>query len=51
MVGTLLLLVVVVPIVLVVFGLVIPAAVSVLVGLAGLAAVVLALLPGRRWWR
>lgn len=50
-VGTLLLLVVVVPIVLVVFGLVIPAAVSVLVGLAGLAAVVLALLPGRRRWR
>ena len=48
--GTLVLLVFVVPVVLVVFGLVIPAAVSVLVGLLGLAAVTLALLPGRRRW-
>jgi hypothetical protein len=50
-VGTLLLLVVVVPVVLVIFDLVVPAAVSVLVGLIGLALVVLALLPGRRRWR
>ena len=50
-VGTLLLLVLVVPIVLVVFDLLVPAALSVLVGLIGLAVVVLALLPGRRRWR
>lgn len=49
--GVLLTLVVVVPIVLVVLGLFVPAAVSVLVGLTGLAAVVMALLPGRRRWR
>ncbi len=49
-VGTLLVLVFVVPVVLVVFGLFVPAAVSVLVGLIGLAVVVLALLPGRRRW-
>ncbi len=50
-VGTLLLLVIVVPIVLVVFDLLVPAAISVLVGLIGFAVVVLALLPGRRRWR
>lgn len=49
-VGALLALVVVVPAVLLVFGLVVPAVISVLVGLAGLAVVVTALLPGRRRW-
>ncbi|HTJ74878.1 MAG TPA: hypothetical protein VL337_05890 [Acidimicrobiales bacterium] len=50
-VGLVIALVVVVPIVLLVFGLVVAAAVSVLVGLLCLAAIVLALLPGRRRWR
>ena len=50
-VGALVLLVLVVPVVLVVLGLVLPAAVCVLVGLLGLALVVRALLPGRRRWR
>lgn len=50
-VAVVVMLVVVVPIVLLVFGLVVPAAVSVLVGLLGLAGVVMALLPGRRRWR
>lgn len=50
-VGALVVLVVVVPILLVVFGLYVPAAVSVLVGLVGLAVVVMALLPGQRRWR
>jgi hypothetical protein len=49
-VGTLVLLVLVVPIVLLVLGLVIPAVLSVAVGVAGLALVVFALLPGRRRW-
>jgi hypothetical protein len=49
--GVLVTLVVVVPIVLLVLGLVVPAAGSVLVGLIGLAVVVMALLPGRRRWR
>ncbi len=49
-IGVLLALVLVVPVVLVVFGLVVPAAVSLVVGLIGLAMVVLALLPGRRRW-
>ena len=50
-VGTLVLLLVVVPIVLVVLDLVVPAVVSFAVGAVGLALVVLALLPGRRRWR
>ena len=50
-VGVILALVLVVPIVLLVFGLVVVAVVSVLVGLLCLAAVVMALLPGRRRWR
>ena len=50
-VGTLLLLAVVVPIVLVVLDLVVPAVVSFAVGAVGLALVVMALLPGRRRWR
>lgn len=50
-VAVVVMLVVVVPIVLLVFGLVVPAAVSVMVGLLGLAGVVMALLPGRRRWR
>jgi hypothetical protein len=49
--AVLVLLVVVVPIVLLVLGLVLPAAVSVLVGLLGAAAVVMSLLPGQRRWR
>lgn len=49
--GLIVTLVVLVPVVLLVLGLVVPAAVSVLVGLIGLAAVVIALLPGRRRWR
>lgn len=49
--GVLVTLVVLVPIVLLVLGLPLPAAVSTLVGLIGLAGVVLALLPGRRRWR
>lgn len=49
--GVLVTLVVFLPIVLLVLGLVVPAGVSVLVGLAGLAGVVMALLPGRRRWR
>ena len=50
-VGVVVTLVVLLPIVLLVLGLFVPAAVSVLVGLVGLAAVVMALLPGRRRWR
>jgi hypothetical protein len=50
-VGVVILLVVVAPIVLLVLGLVVLAAVSVVVGLIGLAALVMALLPGRRRWR
>ena len=50
-VAVLVMLVVFVPIALLVFGLVVPAAVSVVVGLIGLAGVVIALLPGRRRWR
>ena len=50
-VGVIILLVVVLPIVLLVLGLYVPAAVSVLVGLIGLAWLVMALLPGRRRWR
>ena len=49
--GVLVMLVVFVPILLLVLGLVVPAVVSVLVGLLGVAAVVLALMPGRRRWR
>lgn len=48
-VGTLLLLVVAVPICLLVFGLIVPAVASLVVGLLGLGVVVMALLPGRRW--
>lgn len=47
-VGGLLVLVLVVPVVLVVFGLYVVAGASVLLGLLGIAAVVVALLPGRR---
>lgn len=50
-VGAVIVLVVVLPIVLLVLGLYVAAAVSVLVGLIGLAVVVMALLPGRRRWR
>lgn len=50
-VGTLILLVVAVPIACLVFGLVVPAIVSALVGVGGFVVVVLALLPGRRSWR
>jgi uncharacterized membrane protein len=50
-VGVVIALVLIVPIVLVVFGLLVVAVVSVLVGLLVLAAIVLALLPGRRRWR
>ncbi len=50
-VGVIIVLVVVLPIVLLVFGLYVPAAVSVVVGLLGLAWMVMALLPGRRRWR
>jgi hypothetical protein len=49
-VGSLVLLVLVVPVVLLVLGLVVPAVISALVGVAGLALVVFALLPGRRRW-
>jgi hypothetical protein len=49
-VGVLVLLVLVVPVVLVVLGLIVAAALSLVVGLAGFAALVLALLPGRRRW-
>ena len=49
--GVVVLLILVAPIVLLVLGLVVPAAICVLVGLIGLAAVVMALLPGRRRWR
>ena len=49
-VGTLVLLVLVVPVVLLVLGLVVPAVISAAVGVAGLALVVFALLPGRRRW-
>ena len=49
--GVVVLLLVVAPIVLLVLGLVVPAAICVLVGLVGVAAVVMALLPGRRRWR
>jgi VIT1/CCC1 family predicted Fe2+/Mn2+ transporter len=45
------LLVVVIPIVLLVLGFPVLAAVSVVVGLLGLAGTVMALLPGRRRWR
>ena len=47
-VGALLVLVLVVPAVLVVFGLYAPAGISVLLGVLGLAVVVIGLLPGRR---
>jgi len=50
-VGVLVLLVVFVPIALLLLGLVVPAALSVLAGLLGFGVVVLALLPGRRRWR
>ncbi len=50
-VGTLVALVLVVPIVLLVLGFVVPAALCVLVGLIGIAVSVMALLPGRRRWR
>lgn len=50
-VSTLVALVLVVPIVLLVLGFVIPAVVCVLVGLIGIAVMVMALLPGRRRWR
>ncbi len=50
-VALLFVLMVVLPIVLLVLGLPVPAAVSVLIGLVGLAAMVMALLPGRRRWR
>jgi hypothetical protein len=50
-VGTLVLLAVVVPVVLVVLDFVVPAVVSFAVGAVGLALVVMALLPGRRRWR
>ena len=50
-VALLFVLIVVVPIALLVVGFPVPAAVSVLVGLVGLAALVMALLPGRRRWR
>ena len=50
-VGVIIVLVVVLPIVLLVLGLYVPAAVSVLLGLIGLAWMVMALLPGRRRWR
>ncbi len=50
-VGVIIVLVVVLPIVLLVLGLYVPAVVSVLVGLIGLALTVMALLPGRRRWR
>lgn len=46
-IGALVALIVVLPTILLVFGLVVPAVVSVLIGLAGVAAVVKALLPGR----
>ncbi|MDQ3640961.1 MAG: hypothetical protein M3450_05705 [Actinomycetota bacterium] len=49
--GVVVMLIVVMPIVLLVLGLPVPAAISVLVGLVGLATVVMALLPGRRRWR
>lgn len=49
--GVLVMLVVFVPILLLVLGLIVPAAVSVILGLIGVAAVVTALLPGRRRWR
>ncbi len=50
-IGAVVLLVLVAPAVLLVFGLLIPAVVCVLAGLLGLAVVVTALLPGRRRWR
>ncbi|MDQ6949893.1 MAG: hypothetical protein M3256_27510 [Actinomycetota bacterium] len=50
-VAVLIVLLVFAPIVLIVLGLVIPAALSVVVGLIGLAGIVMALLPGRRRWR
>ncbi len=49
-IGTLLLLVVAIPVVLAVLGLYVVAGLSVGVGLVGLALVALALLPGRRRW-
>ncbi|HEV2760333.1 MAG TPA: hypothetical protein VGV86_12270 [Acidimicrobiales bacterium] len=49
--GVVVLLILVAPIVLLVLGLVVPAAISLLVGLLALAALVMALLPGRRRWR
>lgn len=51
MVGVVIVLVVVAPILLLILGLIVPAAVSVILGLLCLAAMVLALLPGRRRWR
>ncbi len=50
-VGLVVLLIVVVPIVLLVLGLPVLAAVSVALGVIGLAGTVMALLPGRRRWR
>ena len=50
-VGVLVLLVVFAPIALLLLGLIVPAAASLVLGLLGFAAVVLALLPGRRRWR
>ena len=49
--GVVVMLILVVPIGLLVLGLVVPAAICLLAGLVGLAAVVMALLPGRRRWR
>ena len=49
-VGSLVLLVLVVPIVLLVLGLVIPAVISAAIGVAGFVLVVMALMPGRRRW-
>ena len=46
MIAVLAVLIVVLPIVLLIFGLIVPAVVSLLIGLAGTAAVVRALLPG-----
>jgi len=51
LVAVLIMLLVFAPIVLIVLGFVIPAALSVVIGLIGLAGTVMALLPGRRRWR
>ena len=50
-VAVLVILLVAMPIIFLVLGLVVPAAVSSLVGLIGFAGLVMALLPGRRRWR